>query len=114
MEYARCEAVVGGVIRKTGDTRPIVRKGSVMQHQKDVAHLIRRVSTGSVKATAHFYADQSCIGCGRCARLCPADAIAMDAQRRPHWIRERCFACLGCLRGCPVEAITYGMHEHVS
>ena len=81
-----------------------------MQHQKGVAHLFRRVKTGHVKATEHFHASDACIGCGICARLCPANAIDM-ANGRPAWVKDRCYACLGCLRGCPVEAITYGMHE---
>lgn len=53
--------------------------------------------------------EDSCIGCGKCARNCPVSAIAME-NKKPVWVKEKCTLCLGCLHRCPVFAIQYGKH----
>ncbi len=59
------------------------------------------------RKTRHFYAEDSCIGCGLCARKCPVQAIEIK-DKRPSWVKERCALCLGCLHRCPKFAIQYG------
>ncbi len=44
-----------------------------------------------------------CRHCGRCAQICPAEAIAVDPQRIAIDGR-RCIACFCCLEVCPVDA----------
>lgn len=61
----------------------------------------------SARKTKHFYVEDSCIGCGLCARNCPVQAIALR-DKKPVWVRERCALCLGCLHRCPKFAIQYG------
>ena len=46
-----------------------------------------------------------CVGCGKCARLCPLGNIRME-EGRPHW-GDRCTHCMACLCGCPTGAIEY-------
>lgn len=44
-----------------------------------------------------------CIGCGRCLRVCPFDAIDMVDKKAK--INEKCTACGQCIEACPVDAI---------
>lgn len=59
------------------------------------------------RRTAHFRAEESCVGCGLCAKKCPVQAIEMR-ERKPVWVKEKCALCLGCLHRCPKFAIQYG------
>ncbi len=58
-----------------------------------------------VKSKA-FAASAACIGCGKCASLCPTGSISLR-DRRPVW-GEGCTHCMACICYCPVSAIEYG------
>ena len=44
-----------------------------------------------------------CIGCGKCVRVCPFDAINMVDKKAK--INDKCTACGQCIEACPVDAI---------
>jgi len=50
--------------------------------------------------------EQKCIGCGRCAKFCPQEAISGE-KKQPHVIDQtRCEKCGICVENCRFEAIT--------
>lgn len=51
-------------------------------------------------------ADDNCIKCGQCAKICPMDNIRYmnDAVV----FGDKCISCMGCVQYCPVEAINVG------
>ena len=65
------------------------------------------------------YADERCIGCSKCSRVCPASAITMVEsprevefggktmmrKKRPQVAPFRCIRCGLCERHCPADAI---------
>lgn len=53
-----------------------------------------------------FYAKDTCIGCGKCAKLCPLNNIKIT-DGKPVWSNQ-CTHCMACIGNCPVEAIEYG------
>lgn len=53
-----------------------------------------------------FYADDRCVSCGTCVRVCPVDDIRLT-DRRPEWL-GRCEQCFACLHHCPTHAIQFG------
>ena len=57
--------------------------------------------------TANLSVTSACIGCGLCAKKCPAHAIEMK-NGKPVWVKDQCVMCLGCLHRCPKFAIQYG------
>lgn len=46
-----------------------------------------------------------CIHCGRCASLCPTQAIARGNEE--HTDPARCLRCCACVKGCPSAARTF-------
>ncbi len=52
-----------------------------------------------------FWTEESCNGCGLCARVCPAGNIRLESGR-PVWQR-RCEQCLACIQWCPQQAVQY-------
>ena len=71
------------------------------------AELYSRKGYEAMRKTSHFSVEDSCIGCGLCAKLCPDSAIELR-DKRPVWVKERCVICLSCLHHCPRFAIQYG------
>ena len=50
-------------------------------------------------------AEEICIGCCRCLKVCPTDAM-IGAQKQIHnVIREACTGCGNCVERCPTEAV---------
>lgn len=60
----------------------------------------------NMRKTSNFNVENSCIGCGLCAKKCPVNAIQI-VNKKPVWIKNECVMCLGCLHRCPKFAIQY-------
>lgn len=51
-------------------------------------------------------AEDICIGCCRCIKVCPTDAVIGAAKQIHAVIREACTGCGSCVERCPTEAVT--------
>lgn len=51
-------------------------------------------------------AEELCIGCCRCSKVCPTDAIIGAARQIHNVFREACTGCASCIETCPTEALT--------
>ncbi len=58
------------------------------------------------RGTGAFHVEDTCNGCGLCARNCPAHTISLK-DGKPVWAKK-CFQCLRCINECPQRAIEYG------
>nr|WP_316613263.1 EFR1 family ferrodoxin [uncultured Ruminococcus sp.] len=53
-----------------------------------------------------FKSTDGCIGCGKCASVCPLENITMR-DKKPVW-KADCTHCMACINLCPKDAIEYG------
>ena len=52
-----------------------------------------------------FFAKETCIGCGKCEKLCPLNNVKI-VDKKPVW-GNNCTHCMACIGNCPVNAIEY-------
>ena len=50
---------------------------------------------------------KSCIGCEKCAEVCPVLALDFDEKREKAFVADEtaCICCQQCVDVCPVEAV---------
>ena len=53
-----------------------------------------------------FRVEDGCIGCGKCASVCPLGNITMS-EKLPVW-GKNCTHCMACINFCPKNVIQYG------
>lgn len=81
---------------------------STIQKFRDeyIAHITdKKCLTGKCKNLVSFYINEKCIGCGACARKCPANCITGERKVR-HIINQiKCLKCSECYNTCRFAAI---------
>lgn len=54
--------------------------------------------------TLRLYFDK-CIGCGKCAEVCPQSVFCMNEKKAHIEDKDRCIECGACAKNCPANAI---------
>ena len=58
-------------------------------------------------ATLNLDTDK-CVGCGRCAEVCPHGVFGIDDKKARIIDRDLCMECGACQNNCPADAISAG------
>lgn len=69
------------------------------------AHVNGCCPAGQCKALIRYAITENCIGCTRCARHCPADAIEPNPYRQHTIDTDACVRCDACRPLCPAGAV---------
>ncbi|MFP4456760.1 MAG: NADH-ubiquinone oxidoreductase-F iron-sulfur binding region domain-containing protein [Clostridia bacterium] len=60
---------------------------------------------GVCKALTKYFITNECIGCTKCAHVCPVDAISGEVKQLHIIDQDLCIKCGACMETCPVNAI---------
>lgn len=82
---------------------------STLQHFRNEyeEHVQGICRTGSCKQMVKLTVTDDCIGCTKCARCCPADAIPFEPYKIHTIDTEKCTLCGLCIDECDFNAIKY-------
>lgn len=82
---------------------------STLQYFRDEyeAHVNNKICPAKVcKKLLTYTITDKCIGCTKCARNCPVEAIKGSVKEKHVIDKDKCIKCGACYNACPVKAIT--------
>lgn len=50
---------------------------------------------------------ERCVGCGKCADICPGTLIAVRNHKAEMDYPRDCWGCVSCVKECPADAIDF-------
>ena len=74
------------------------------QNSKGFKKLVWFVAEKALASRPYIHKEQ-CVGCGKCAELCPAHAITIKKDKAKI-TKSSCIRCFCCQEFCPISAIT--------
>ena len=75
-------------------------------NQEFVDHIVnKKCDAGKCKKLISYQITEKCIGCGMCARVCPANCISGEKKARHVIDQAKCLKCGACMTTCKFNAI---------
>ncbi|SHG91969.1 NADH-quinone oxidoreductase subunit NuoF [Tepidibacter thalassicus] len=65
----------------------------------------KKCSSGSCQALLNYFITDKCIGCTKCSKICPANAITGKIKEQHTIDSQKCLKCGACLEECKFNAI---------
>ncbi|MDR1910206.1 MAG: NADH-quinone oxidoreductase subunit NuoF [Spirochaetaceae bacterium] len=91
-----------------GQTAPNPVLSTIKNFREEYLEHIRdhKCRSGKCKNLVRYEIDQEkCVGCGQCARKCPAECITGE-KKKPHAIDQlKCLKCGECFKNCKFDAV---------
>jgi len=95
-----------GSICGLGKTAPNPVLSTLKYFRKEYEeHIQGQCKTGKCKDLIEYSINDDCIGCTKCAQVCPGEAIEFLPHEKHVVDTEKCIKCDSCRQVCPVDAV---------
>lgn len=105
-----CHAMQKASLCGLGQTAPNPVLSIIRHFEEELLTHIndKHCPAGKCKSLVQYTIDpEKCIGCGACARKCPANCISGE-KRKPHMINQNlCLKCGECQKSCKFDAVLH-------
>lgn len=111
-EKAECDAIVEESKSRITELAELIGSGTPFPdpHTTKFDYITTEMIIGPYykwfMGTKKFAVGDQCIGCGKCASVCPLNNIRL-VDKKPAW-GDKCTHCVACINLCPTHAIEYG------
>lgn len=105
MPYANALATAGAPINlcPPGGVRTLQQLGELLN--EDPKPFEAEMAAKAKPAAAVKIREAECIGCAKCIKVCPVDAILGSAKHMHVVLTDQCTGCELCIPACPVDCI---------
>lgn len=102
-----CRSIKDSALCGLGQTAPNPVLSTLTNFKEEyIAHVVeKRCPAGVCKALTKYYITDKCIGCTKCKRSCPVQAIEGTIKQKHEINLDLCIKCGACKMACPVQAI---------
>ena len=102
------ESVKAGSLCGLGQTAPNPVLSTIRYFRDEYdAHIVdKRCPARVCRDLVTYTIDaEKCIACGKCKRVCPAEAIEGERKVKHKILQDKCVRCGACFEACPVDAV---------
>lgn len=102
-----CYTIKDSALCGLGQTAPNPVLSTLKNFREEyIAHIVeKRCPAGVCKDLIKYYITDDCIGCTKCLRNCPANAITGTLKQKHEIDINKCIKCGACKMACPKHAI---------
>ena len=105
--YRYIDAELEGIIENDSFFLSLFSKRIIQMFPSILKFILQLMVKGS--EAFRFSVNESCNGCGFCAKICPVTNIGIE-NNKPVWSKN-CEGCFACLHWCPQRAVIIGKNN---
>jgi NADH:ubiquinone oxidoreductase subunit F (NADH-binding)/NAD-dependent dihydropyrimidine dehydrogenase PreA subunit len=87
---------------------PVLSTLKYFRHEYETHVNEKKCPSGVCQELVKYLITDKCVGCTRCAKKCPVDAITGKLKEKHIIDYDKCIKCGACYNDCPVDAIIKG------